>query len=382
MAGGRTEADAKEVASDARRGAEEQWRREGWEEFGKQSVTVLAGVYTVRAHFRAVAPPHVHNFGGMWSLSVEDQFYAVMGVVCLVLAVVLRRAAPRVVPWVVGGGAAAFYLLAVAVRLDAAFSGSYWGYVVHPTWMSQLEVAAYSQGAQAPLPARVAYYLLHMRFDFLALGIVTAYVDRRFRPAIAARLRDRGPFLAAFLLVTPLAFAALTGMASPAYTTGWLYLVAGWCYAPLVVIAAHDRMLPTARGLGARVLRYLGDRSYTIYLLHLALMAAGWYVMFTLPQMYDEWAVPAHPGQKPMRPGWVEWVLKPESGRYGLVQAVVLTALLLPFTEVVYRWVELPFIRVGKWLAKKVRIIPADRPAAVPAQAPAPAPAAPPAVAA
>jgi peptidoglycan/LPS O-acetylase OafA/YrhL len=368
-AAGKTPAEATEAARAARVVAVAKWRGQGWDEFGKQALSVVSGYFTLRGVFDT-NPPAIYNNGAMWSLSVEDQFYAVLGGLCLVVALVLRRRAPRVMPAVIGTLAGLLYLYAVVVRLDFAFGGDYWGWHTHPPYFLQLQAAAYSKvDDQARLLARLAFYPVMMRFDFLALGILTAYFDRRFGQQLRAKLADRGPFLAWPLLLTPLVLGAATGDAQSQYHDGWLFLLAGGCFAPLVVLAAHDRMMPAARGVASRVLRYFGDRSYTIYLLHFPLMALAWYLMFAVPQYYDDWAVVEHPGQKRMYVDWATWVLKPGAGRYGLVQLVVVLALLLPLTEMVYRWVELPCMRLGKWLGKKVRIIPTEKPAVATAAA-------------
>ena len=46
-------------------------------------------------------------YGIMWSLSVEDLFYAALALLCLLAAVGFRRHAPRVLPSILASSAAA-----------------------------------------------------------------------------------------------------------------------------------------------------------------------------------------------------------------------------------------------------------------------------------
>lgn len=345
--------EATATARTARSSAEARWRVSAWEEYGKQSASVVGGYYILRGMF-GPHYPHMSNFLIIWSLSVEDHFYIAVGLVCLVAAVVLRRFAPRALPWVLGVLALALYLYVAVIRFDSAISGDYWGFWKHQSWHRQLEAAAYS-----PTPvdgqwlARIGYYPALIRFEFLPLGVLAAFFDRRFRPWVRAKLADRGPWLAWPLLLTPLALGALTGTTDNPYYFGWLYLVAGWCFTPLVLIAAHNQLLPNTRGWLARLLRYLGDRSYTLYLLHPPVLSLAWYLVNVLPALLGD-----------VRP-WTEWVNKSESGRNELLQSAVALVLLLPLTELVYRLVELPLTRVGKRWGAKLRIIPPEPAAGV-----------------
>ncbi len=363
MRAGVPPAEAEEKAATARATAEGRWQKRVLRDFTHQTAAAAGGYFTIRnALFEK---PVFYTNAAMWSLSVEDQFYALLGVGCLVAAVALRRAAPRVVPWAIVGAAATLYTLAAVIRFDFAFEGNYWWYQHEPFYAQMWQAAGTGPAWAGPSDARrvigrVMQYLLTQRFDFLALGVLCGHFDRRFRPWVAARLGDRGPFLAVGLFFLPLALGAVVGKGDGPFQAGWLLLVAGWCYAALTLIAAHNRMLPAARGPSAAVLRYFGDRSYTIYLLHIPAVAMGWYLLRTLPDWYDQnvWGVNPH-GRQFATPMW-EWLLAPGKCRYGWVQMLVVLAVLLPVTEVVYRLVELPLTRVGRRLAGRVRIIPPD----------------------
>lgn len=351
-AGGMTPEEASAAARAARADAERRWQGLAWEEFGKKAGSVLGMYYVFREYF-VMPPPGVYMFGAMWSLSVEDHFYALVGLLCLAAAVGLRRFAPRVLPWVIGVACGLVYVYVTAVRFDLAIDGNYWGFFQHTPWHRQLEATALSpEPVAGQWLARVAFYPSFMRFEFIPLGVLVAYFDRRFGPWVRAKLADRGPFLAWPLLLLPLFVGAISGTANSSQHFGWAYLVAGWCFAPLVLIAAHNRMLPVARGRGADLLRYLGDRSYTLYLLHPPVMFVARYLLFVTPVHWEA-----------LRP-FAEWMHKPGAGRYELLSTAITVVLLLPLTELVYRAVELPLTRVGKRLGQKVRILPPERAAA------------------
>ena len=130
-----------------------------FEAFRKQMTAAVLGFFTLQ-------PRSGYVSGVLWSLSVEDQFYAGLAAVALVAAVALRSRAPRVIPWAVGGLAAGVYLTLLAARLDAYFG---------------------SGAVMAGLP-RPGPDLLRLKFDFLALGILTAYLERAVRVPVRAVL--------------------------------------------------------------------------------------------------------------------------------------------------------------------------------------------------
>jgi peptidoglycan/LPS O-acetylase OafA/YrhL len=361
--------EAARLAMVARTKAETDWKSDTWYEFAKQSLSVGGGYYLVR--HQLYGNPVAYPLSAMWSLSVEDQFYLAIGLICLVASLLFRRYAPAVSRWALVIFAGLLYFLAMAVRLDYAFAGSYWGYYTHTPFYEQFHTAAVAQptsDGNENRTAAVAFYLLTWRFDFLALGILAAYIDRRYAARFLGWLADRGPFLSVILFVTPLIFGAMIGpeATAPHFHVGWLMLISQWCYLLLVLIAAHNKMLPAARSAGAMVLKYFGNRSYTMYLLHMPLIAATWYIMYMLPTFYDQ----SRPDSPPITPEIWAWLGKPSTCRYGLVQALLVSVLLLPLTELVYRYVEMPLTSFGRRLAKRTRIIPLPllaNPPAVPA---------------
>jgi peptidoglycan/LPS O-acetylase OafA/YrhL len=113
---------------------------------------------------------------------------------------------------------------------------------------------------------------------------------------------------------------------------GWVYLTLGLAVAVLIVHLAHGSSLIT-RALATRPMRWLGRRSYGIYLIH------------TLALTVAEKVVP---GGAPVRTLWL---------------GVGCLALTLVAGDVAHRLVEVPFIQLGRrWAGRRGRV-----PAPVPA---------------
>ena len=290
-----------------------------WPQFFRATGAVLGGYYTLQWS-------SAYSYGAMWSLSVEDQFYAALGGLGLVVALVTRRHAPRVLPWLVCGLAAGFYLYVQYLRLNILAGGRPAG----PRWN----------------------YFVIFRFDLLALGVVLAFFNLRFGDRVARFFADRGPFLSPILLLVPLGLTAVCGTphGPNKFWSGLALPFAGICFGLLVLAAAHERATPATRGWAHRFWRYLGDRSYTLYLYNFFTLLAAWAV---LQRLAPTWAF--------------------TSGvRFGFLQMAVAVPLLLAVVELVHRGVERPLTALGRRLARRVRVIPAD-PAPTPAPAASPA---------
>jgi peptidoglycan/LPS O-acetylase OafA/YrhL len=275
-----------------------------WEAYCAQTAAVLAGYFTF------VPPPVAYCYGAMWSLSIEDQFYWSLAVICLATGV-LSRGRPQNVGRAVFAVAALVYAATLAVRIAACFGVL----------------------AQTPAPVPVPLlYLMAWRVDFLALGIMLALADLRFGNRVQTACARSGKFLAPLLLLGPLALAALCE--SPfephaRWLNGLAMPVAGLAFGLLVLLAAHNLAFPAGRGPIYRALVYLGDRSYTWYLMHFPLLVVTWLCLRLLPPELRGSVIVSSVGQ-----------------------AVVGTLLLIPVCHWIYCRIELPMLRQGKRLTQ------------------------------
>ncbi len=234
--------------------------------------------------------------GAMWSLSVEFQFYAavaILGITALAL-----RAPRRVTGYGVVACAAVVYV-----------------------------VCSYSR-ILLTLGARPSHgmYLLTWKFDFMALGVLLAYVPES---AIGRTMRYGRALSIGFVLI-PVVILSLcrSPFAAPAsgpdYLNGAGMLLTAPCYLALVMLAVGGNVSRALPGAVNRLLFTVGERSYTIYLLHFPVMVVAWVMI-----------VAVH----------VAWV--GNAWAYAIAQVVATLVVFLPVTELVYRRLELPSIEIG-----------------------------------
>lgn len=246
----------------------------------------------------------------MWVLSVEFHFYAV----ALLLAIAAASAGltPRMTGHLFFAAAAGVYAAAVYGRLLLALGQRL--------------------GPGSPL---VAY-----GSDFLALGVLLAFLpDRTF-----ARFRRRGgwPVLAAFLI--PIMIIALcrgseiASSRGPNYRDGVGMLAVGLSFASLVALGVAGAVSAALPRPLCRLLAAIGDRSYTIYVLHLPCMVVAWVATF----MVNE--------------AWVRSVRT-----FAIPQVMLALAILVPATELVHRRVERRWIGGGAGVAARWRGSPLAR---------------------
>ena len=253
----------------------------------------------------------------LWSLAVEEQFYVVWP---LIMVLILKRAGlarlPRVALWLIGVTLAitvAVGVLYVPGDIDSACTvGSSHGY--------------WRVGSRCISINDSLYLGTFSRAGGLMLGAAFAMV---WRPLALLRgpMRTKGHLLDALALVGVGILGLLVWrihLAEPAKNilTGsrfdpWLFrggfLLTG--VATLLVIAAvTHRRAWSGKVLGTRVLRYVGTRSYGLYLYH--------------------WPI--------------YQIIRREAGvSLRLSQFLLALAITLPLTELSYRFVEVP-IRQGR----------------------------------
>jgi peptidoglycan/LPS O-acetylase OafA/YrhL len=277
-------------------------REAGWPPYAAENLCVPLPRFTEQA--AAILGGYLINLGtgvsymngAMWSLSVEFQFYAAIAIVAI--AALALRASPRVTGYAVVVCAAVIYA-----------------------------VCAYSR-ILLTLGARPDHgmYLLSWKFDYMALGVLLAYVPES---AIGRTMRYGRALSIGFLLIPivilSLCRAPLDATASvPDHLEGAGMLVTALCYLALVMLAVGgnvSRALPSAV---SKLLFMVGERSYTIYLLHFPVMVVAWVMIVAV------------------HASWAE-----NAGVYAIAQVVATLVVLVPVTELVYRHLELRSIEMG-----------------------------------
>ena len=178
---------------------------------------------------------------------------------------------------------------------------------------------------------RALFYLHNCRFAFIAAGVLLAFFDRRCSDRIRALFQESGPFLSAFLIVLPLGLVTLCenpSDAAPRLLHGFAIPFSLACFSLLVLLAANGLAFPRGGGRLRRLMVYLGDRSYTLYLFHPPAMILA----FVIAQEIHVLGI--------LRSGLA-------LGHRASWHAV---AVMLPFCHLIYRFVEMPCIRLGKRL--------------------------------
>ncbi|MGX5804212.1 acyltransferase family protein [Bradyrhizobium sp. Arg314] len=204
-----------------------------WEETAKQVMASALYVQNWRLAEQAVdylgaedAPSPVQHF---WSLSIEEQFYIVWPVLMIAALWWARRRghSPVQLLTVVLG-----VVLAGSLAASVALTRS------DPAW---------------------AYFVTHTRIWELALGGLLALTLDRFQPN--GRVRTA---MAVAGMLAALASATLFSRSTDFPGFKALLPTLGAC----LVIAAGGIRMGRFRGLDTAALRYIGDRSYSIYLWH------------------------------------------------------------------------------------------------------------------
>ena len=219
----------------------------------------------------------------LWSLAVEEQFYVVWPLLMAGGLAVLRRRLTLAL--IVAGAAASAVLMAVLYEPGGAVTRIYYG--------------------------------TDTRASGLLIGSALAFVWTARQSSGGGGLRALAGMSGLTVLglagfATLVGFTLLSDGGTPFLYQGGFALV-GVATAALIVAATHERS-PLARGLGIPLLRWIGLRSYGIYLWHWPVMAL------------------TRPGVDVPLDGWALFAMQ--------------VAITLWLAEVSYRWVEKP-IREG-----------------------------------
>jgi peptidoglycan/LPS O-acetylase OafA/YrhL len=269
-------------------------------ELGRLRGDVIAAVLYVtnwtqiawnRSYFQALGPPSLLEH--LWSLAVEEQFYLIWPLVLVACLASRRRYLPLLVT--VAGIAASTLLMAALFDPYHDPSRVYYGSDTHA----------------APVLIGAAVALL--RVTIMQRQRATRRGRRHVRAA-APVWADAAALVGAATVLVFMLRVHFT--ASGLYRGG--FLVVGVATSAVVLAAIRPATL-TARLFGTRTLRWIGVRSYGIYLWHWPIIA------LTLPERHP----PVH----------------------GLVLDALRIALAVSAAALSYRFVELPIRTRGLWPA-------------------------------
>jgi len=288
-----------------------------WGEYWELARRTIIGTYITPSI------PYKYNalLGAMWSLSIEFQFYAAVTLVGTGLHYLLRRKKKFIEDFIFVG----FVLLAIysfANKIVFLFTG---GILVNNALTS---------------------YLVWWGFDYLFLGFILAVFHKR-------GLLDRLNFstipkmyvflLSIALIVGPLVLNTIVQIQSNSgqpYATriqlGVVYPLSALCYTLLVHLASTVGCFPAKTSRLYRLVYWVGETSYSIYLFHIPIIALASIVsavllMTPLSQLVN-------------------------ISIYGpaALELVIVVGALVPFVTLLYFRLEKPMINVGYGLLGKL----------------------------
>ncbi|MEU7477564.1 acyltransferase [Lentzea sp. NPDC042327] len=241
-------------------------------------------------------------YGQSWSLGIEQKFYLVWPLVAIALGtVVLRRRA----------GAALLGMLLALVAVNFTVGHGNPGWPLH--YFSILTGVLLAVALHSPL----------------GFAVLRPLTNR------AAQLVVPIGFAGVHLAVKPMA-AFLDGLAG---IPGHVLVIPVYAVATAVLLAALVSPGPVTTLLSTRPMQFVGERSYSLYLVQTVAATVIWFF-------------------------WPELS--------GTGQAVAVTALGLALASVLYRAVEIPMINLGRRVIARRRVQEADVPQQGAPQAPAP----------
>ncbi|HWK44519.1 MAG TPA: acyltransferase [Stellaceae bacterium] len=270
--------------------------------FWQAVLAVLTGTYTLEQ-------PPGYSFQAIWSLSVEFQFYGAMAVLCGLLGLFPRLDRRSVFSAV----AALCGLIWLVISLNRFYLLSSGGFLNFGDTIA---------------------YLTNWKFDFLMVGVLVAYLKTKIALPEAS-IRWVRAALPLVCLIAPLILVGRSGspfapIAEARLLNGPALFVTGLAFALLVWLASDNRAFQIQTGVIHRSLMAIGERSYTLYLVHFPVLALAWAIIQT----------------------YAPWTFSYSALSYGIAQVAVGACLIVPITEGILRLLERPGIQIGHSLVK------------------------------
>jgi peptidoglycan/LPS O-acetylase OafA/YrhL len=269
-----------------------------WYSFFKYAFAILTGTLNFVSGYKG------YSNGAMWSLSVEMQFYFFLGLVCVVSARISRLNSKNILRFL-GFSFCLLYFVILYYRLSV--------------YLPALNIS--------PTPPLINF-LIAWRFDFLVSGVLLAisnhFID--FRLNLSPKLTGILFYVCLFTPIIICTFCESPLSGETTILTAFGYPITNLFYIIVVALAIQNAGFS---GLSTRSYHFLmavGERSYTIYLLHFPLFLAGWALLAKV--------IPGYAFHSAIS--------------YGIWQIIAFVLIGLPVIEWAYRYIEIPWIKRGK----------------------------------
>jgi peptidoglycan/LPS O-acetylase OafA/YrhL len=263
--------------------------------------TVLIEGIQAMLGLTTISTPHpTYYYGAMWSLAVEEQFYAALGAIVLAVRFVGAKSADQI----------RHALGSIAISMAAIIPAAR---IIHL--------------AEPSLIPNGVVYLFSWRFEYLFAGVALfsfkTVLDRIFSKVLSSRWA-RPTFLA--LLFFPFLFAGIAE--GPLHGDSFKLVVAVYptllvCFSGAIFMATHETAVTSLSWLKT-ALRFLGERSYSIYVLHFPVMVIAWMIFSA-----------SH------------------GTHFSATQFVLVVAICVPLASFVFKYIEIPMTDLGHRLAER-----------------------------
>lgn len=266
-------------------------------EIFKEIVHVSSGFYNYLGYKDDIA---IHHLGPYWSLAVEEHFYLLLPILLIFVASRHGRIFGCIVVILVVAG------------------------ILRPFINSEL---------LDPLSFQI--FTSHRRFDTLALGVMLALIKN---PQIKneKQVDIKSPFFIKIMLhLLPLIFIVLLwcspSMFPPPFKYSFGLTIYGLYALGLVFLASFERGYIFNYKYINRILEYIGERSYTLYLSHVGIIC--------LDILFSNWLTLHYPT-------FSNWFLQRTSGI--LIHFSLLLIVAIAISDIMYRLIEKPMIKYAK----------------------------------